>query len=224
MPLEGEFLPFTEYLISEGHKVEMQEAKTPTAWFEDLGLIVSVAGHGKAQFAVVTQHLVESTGPFGVIIAAGSAGALARNIRPCDIVLATETVEHDYKAWSKNGAPVPPRHACSSLIRESIEKAQEGQRSFRLHTGAIASGDEDVADEGRAVDIHKKTHALCVAWEGAGGAKAARFNGIPFLEIRAITDAANADSPESFRRHLADAVENIGRVLLPWLRDRFDNN
>ena len=64
---------------------------------------------------------------------------------------------------------------------------------------------------------------MCVAWEGAGGAKAAQFNGIPFIEIRAITDSADGEAPDSYRVHLVDAVKNIGRILLPWFRERMKN-
>lgn len=64
------------------------------------------------------------------------------------------------------------------------------------------------------------TGAHVVAWEGAGGAKAAQLNDLPFLEIRAVTDAADGEALDSYRVHLADAVANIGRVLLPWLRAR----
>ena len=59
-----------------------------------------------------------------------------------------------------------------------------------------------------------------MAWEGAGGARAAAFNGLPFLEVRAVTDAADAGALGSYRVHLPEAVGNAVRVLLPWLEGR----
>ena len=221
-PLKNEFSALTEYLISKGHVMEELAGKTASAWFGDFALVVSVAGHGKAQFASTTQYLIDGCGPFDLVIAAGAAGALDGNLLPGDVVIATETVEHDYKMRFHGDAPAP-RHPCSSEVRVSIAHAHPKSSSFRLHIGAIASGDEDVVDAGRAKELHKQTDALCVAWEGAGGAKAAQFNGIPFIEIRAVTDAADGEAPESYRIHLADAVKNIGRVLLPWFLDRFRN-
>lgn len=222
LPLKKEFDALTEYMTSEGHEIEALEVKAPSAWFQDIALVVSVAGHGKAQFAATTQYLIDRCGPFGLVIAAGAAGALDSNLMPGDVVMATETVEHDYKLRFHGDAPAP-RHASSSEVRVSIENAHQKRSSIGLYTGAIASGDEDIVDKERAKEFHKQTDALCVAWEGAGGAKAAQFNGIPFIEIRAITDAADGEAPDSYRVHLADAVMNIGRILLPWLRERMKN-
>jgi adenosylhomocysteine nucleosidase len=222
-PLKREFSALTEYLISKGHEMERLDHKTTSAWFRDLALTVSVAGHGKALFAVTTQYLIDSCGPFDLVVAAGAAGALDGNLLPGDVVIGTETVEHDYKMRFDGNAPAP-RHPCSSEVCESIVHAHSEDSSFRLHIGVIASGDEDVVDAGRAKELHKQTDALCVAWEGAGGAKAAQFNAIPFMEIRAVTDTADGEAPDSFRIHLANAVKNIGRVLLPWLRDRMRRN
>ncbi len=221
-PLKKELSALTEYLISEGHMMEELDGKTTSAWFRDFALVVSVAGHGKAQFAATTQYLIDSCGPFGLVIAAGAAGALDGSLLPGDVVIATDTVEHDFKMRFHGDSPAP-RHPCSSEARVSIEHAHPKSSSFRLHIGAIASGDEDVVDAERAKELHKQTDALCVAWEGAGGAKASQFNGIPFIEIRAVTDAADGEAPDSYRIHLADAVKNIGRVLLPWFRDRMRN-
>jgi len=36
---------------------------------------------------------------------------------------------------------------------------------------------------------------VCVAWEGSGAARAALFNGIGSVEIRAVTDAADKEAP-----------------------------
>jgi adenosylhomocysteine nucleosidase len=221
-PLQKEFSALTAYLTSEGHVMETLAGKTTAAWFRDFALVVAVAGHGKAQFAATTQYLIDRYGPFGLVIAAGAAGALEGHLLPGDVVMATETVEHDYKLRFHGEAP-PPRHPCVSEVRVSIAHVHPKNSAFRLHMGTIASGDEDVVDATRAQELHKQTDALCVAWEGAGGAKAAQFNGIPFLEIRAVTDAADGAAPESYRIHLAEAVKNIGRVLLPWFRDRMRN-
>lgn len=137
-------------------------------------------------------------------------------------MIVTETVEHDYKMRFHGDAPVP-WHPYSSEVRLGIERAHPKSSSSRLHIGAIASGDEDIVDAERAKELQKQTDALCIAWEGAGGAKAAQFNSIPFIEIRAVTDAADGEVPDSYRIHLADAIKNIGRVLLPWFRDRMKN-
>src|SRR5207302_4504673 len=51
----------------------------------------------------------------------------------------------------------------------------------------------------RAAELQEATGALCVAWEGAGAARAARFSGLHFLEVRAITDGANHTAAVDFQ-------------------------
>ncbi len=69
----------------------------------------------------------------------------------------------------------------------------------------------------RATAVATQTGALCVAWEGAGVARACAFNAVPFMEIRGITDAANKAAPMDFSRHLALALRNLACLLSTWL-------
>lgn len=88
---------------------------------------------------------------------------------------------------------------------------------FGVHFGPIASGDEDIVDEERAYALHAETAALCVAWEGSGGARAAALSETPFLEIRTITDSADKTAPMDFQGNLAVAIPNIATLLVACL-------
>jgi adenosylhomocysteine nucleosidase len=88
--------------------------------------------------------------------------------------------------------------------------------SFRVHSGAIASGDEDIVDPIRAAELREATDALCVAWEGSGGARAARLNGLGFIEVRGITDAADGDAARFFRDNITDVMFNVVELLVAW--------
>ena len=74
--------------------------------------------------------------------------------------------------------------------------------SFKVHFGKVASGDEDIIERIRAQELNTLTGALAVAWEGAGGARASCFMGIPHLEIRGLTDIADNDAPIVFDENL----------------------
>jgi len=65
----------------------------------------------------------------------------------------------------------------------------------------------------RAAQIRAETAALCVAWEGAGAARAAGLNCLSFVEIRAITDGADGAAAVDFRSNLERAMPNLARVL-----------
>jgi hypothetical protein len=50
-----------------------------------------------------------------------------------------------------------------------------------------------------------------------GAARAALFNDIGSLEIRAVTDAADKEAPQRFETHLPIAMANIASLLRLWL-------
>jgi len=188
-----------------------------------LDLLIAVGGNGKAQFALQSQHLIDRCPDARLLICAGAAGGLTTLVRPGDVVVATATVEHDYH--ERFVTEPLPRHESDSAVlhtfREIVRSGHLGSQDlhpfpFTVHFGPVASGDEDVVDEVRAVELREATGALCVAWEGSGGARAARFSGIPFVEVRAITDAADAQAPGAFRANLDRAMIHAARLLLAW--------
>ncbi len=167
-------------------------------------LIIEVAGHGKVQFALGTQLMVQKHRP-ELVICAGAAGALDPSLRLLDVVVATATVEHDFKL--RFGVrPLPS-------FPGAVGKLGPLEASFTTHFGLIASGDEDIVDPERAEELRMQTGALAVAWEGAGGARACQLQGVPFLEIRAITDSADRDGAKDFARHVEPGMAHVANVI-----------
>ncbi len=68
--------------------------------------------------------------------------------------------------------------------------------------------------------VPRRTGALAMAWEGAGGARACQFSAMPFVEIRGVTDGANSRAAGDFRAHLATAMRNVATLIVTWLRQR----
>jgi adenosylhomocysteine nucleosidase len=169
---------------------------------------VEVGGHGKVQFALRTQSLIMERRP-DLVICAGACGALTERLRPLDVVVAESTVEHDFKLRFVK-CPIPAFVGDPNALRVLKDHAAHG---FALHFGLIASGDEDVVDTARACELRSATAALAVAWEGAGGARACLHAGVPFLEIRGVTDSADDLSVENFRRNLPAAMTNVASVI-----------
>jgi adenosylhomocysteine nucleosidase len=187
--------------------------------FEQLGMLVAVCGHGKAQHAVQTQHLIDQRGTVRAVICAGAAGGLDPALKIGDVVVGVTTVEHDYTLRFIQ-RPLPCHRADVDLVRELMRAADRVAGEFAVRFGPIASGDEDVIDPARAGELHAATGALCVAWEGAGAARAACFSGVPFVEVRALTDAADATAATDFRANLDRSMPNLARLLLAWSASR----
>jgi len=130
-------------------------------------------------------------------------------------VVGTETVEHDYRLlFATRPLPRFPGHPPSI---EALRRSAKATRNFRVAFDVIASGDEDVVTASRAQAIRDQTGAACVAWEGSGAARAALFNGIGSLEIRAVTDAADKEAPQKFDQNLPIAMANLANLLRSWL-------
>ncbi|MBI4218825.1 MAG: 5'-methylthioadenosine/S-adenosylhomocysteine nucleosidase [Chloroflexi bacterium] len=182
---------------------------------EDLGLLLSVGGHGKTELALRGQHLLEQFGEVSALVCAGAAGSLQPDVRSGDVVVGTCSIEHDYKLRFRKAEP-PNVPADERIVAELRASAAARGPGFRVNFGPIASGDEDIVDVVRALDLHRETGALCVAWEGAGAARLARFNGIPFVEIRAITDSADGSAARDFRGNLPTVMPNLAEVIAGW--------
>jgi adenosylhomocysteine nucleosidase len=184
----------------------------------DLGLTVVPGGLGKVQFAIQTQHVLDVNRTWDVVICAGAAGALVNGVAVGDVIVATETVEHDIH--NHFGPPRLPRFSGAPTMIESLKGVRPPRNTFTVHFGPIASGDEDVVAVERQEELRRRTGALAVAWEGAGGARACQFSGVPFVEIRGVTDGANSSAAADFRANLAAAMANVATMIVRWLQER----
>lgn len=203
-----------------GHSSEsVQIGRMTCAAVPSLDAIVATGGHGKAQFAVQTQHLIGHSPDAQRLLCVGAAGGLAEPLEVGDVVVGTTTVEHDYVLRFVR-KPLPRHPPDADLLQEVQEVTRAHSFPFCVHFAPVASGDEDIVDPQRAQNLRATTGALCAAWEGSGGARAALFNDLAFLEVRGITDGADADAPASYQEHLARVMSNIADLLVRWHRPK----
>jgi adenosylhomocysteine nucleosidase len=190
--------------------------RLPAVHLPELGLTLACGGLGKVQFAVQTQHLLDVCSTWDLVICAGAAGALVDGLSVGDVVVATETVEHDIR--NRFGKPLLPKFGGAEMVVSALRSVVPPGSPFRVHFGSVASGDEDVVDVDRKRMLHGRTGALAVAWEGAGGARACHFSGVPFVEIRGITDRADSDAASDFEANLGSALANVATLITSWLQ------
>lgn len=214
-PLKVELKNLVTALRSIGHTHKQVYIGDLKAYeFKDLDLLVTTGGHGKSQFSLQTQYLIDKNTDAVHVFCIGSAGGLFKDILQNDIVVGSKTIEYDFKSlFHKNS--LPEFLGSQKLLKKINNKLSLiNHTGFKAHIGIIASGDEDILDVNRAKEIYNQTKALAVAWEGAGAARACKFNNIDFLEIRAITDFANQESNSDFKANLKTAMSNACEVLL----------
>lgn len=214
-PLNRECDLLLEYWHSAGVRIEKRPCGRLKTWHvPEWGIVLSAGGTGKAQFALQTQYLLDHLEPCTRVLCAGAAGSLSQEVAAGDVVIGSETVEHDRKGrfFPK---PLPRFHADAEAL--NLAKGIRGN-GFRIHFGPIASGDEDIVEPERRRQVQEATGAVAVAWEGAGGARACAFNQVAFLEIRGITDTADQSAPADFDRSLPLAMGNVAAMLENFLR------
>lgn len=192
-----------------------QTGKLGYSAIPSLDMVVAVGGHGKAQFAVQTQYLIDQFPDVKRLFCVGAAGRLSDVLDFGDIVVGTATIEHDYKLRFVR-EPLPRHQPDATLLQEFRGTARANNFPFGVHFGPVASGDEDIVDLQRAGELRTATEAVCVAWEGSGGARAAEFNDLSFLEIRCITDSADPNAVASFHKNLDRVMPNIADLLIRW--------
>ena len=214
-PIRDEFNALTSWLNKLGFVTYGRSTgRMPFVSYLGGKLVVAQGGLGKAQFGIQAQHAIDTMRDRDMVICAGSAGGLSDDVKIGDVVVATETVEHDFKWGIQSGKPLPrfPGDRKSIAMLESELPMME--ESFDVHFGIVASGDEGIVDPKRASELRRDTGAIAVAWEGAGGARAAEFSSLPFLEVRGISDGAGEGAMSEFEENLPQAVQNVAVIVL----------
>lgn len=220
IPMQKELDFCVQGCIEQGYAPEpVQVGQMQVVHVSELDLVFAEGGLGKAQFAVQTQHLIDHGSDWEVVICAGAAGALSERVMVGDVVIGTETVEYDIQ--NKFGQPLLPHFEASTVIVDELAHPfLKSHHLFTVHVGKIASGDEDIVDVERREQVRTLTGALANGWEGAGGARASSFSGIPFVEVRGISDGANETAPQDFERNLPETMRNIACVIVTWAKVR----
>ena len=216
-PLEEEYNDLYHSLSALSLKSYTERiGKLDVQCFPEANVTLARGGHGKTQFGIQTQHLLDHA-KFDLVICAGAAGALAPEVKVGDVIISTSTLEHDYNNKFSNRPK--PRFAGDTKSIEQIKALNLSSADFKVHFGIMAGGDEDVIDIQRAKELRELWDALAVAWEGVGGARACAFSDVPYLEIRGATDAANDEAPVVFHINLKIVMKNIAYLLIRWLKN-----
>lgn len=185
----------------------------------DRQVAVVRCGIGKVNAAVCTQILVDH---FKVeyVINTGVAGALYPELNIGDIVVSSDTVEHDMDA-SAVGNPrgeIPRMkktyfEADAKLIETAKVAAEKLKGEHKVYVGRIASGDQFICSMKVKEDIYTTFTAYCAEMEGAAIAHTCFLNQVPFVVIRAISDKADQSADVNFEEFVDVAARNASRMI-----------
>lgn len=182
--------------------------------------VVVRSGVGKVNAAVCAQILIDDFSA-DRIVNTGIAGSLQDKIDIGDLVISSDTLEHDMDATGFGYAPgVIPQMDCSTFAADEglIALAREccGRVNPDIHAfvGRIVSGDAFISDKEKKAWLSETFHGMCTEMEGAAIAHTAYLNQVPFLIIRAISDKADDSARMDYPGFEKQAVEHSVNLML----------
>ena len=182
-------------------------------------VVVVQSGIGKVNAAICTQILVDL---FAVdcVINTGIAGSLQAQIDIGDVVVSTDTVQHDVDATEFGYAlgqiprlDVLAFKADEKLIKQAVDSCRRVNSHIKVFSGRIVSGDQFIADKGLKQTIISNFAGYCTEMEGAAIAQTAYLNQLPFVIIRAISDKADDSAQVDYPTFEKQAIENSVRLV-----------
>ncbi|MEZ5933757.1 MAG: 5'-methylthioadenosine/adenosylhomocysteine nucleosidase [Alphaproteobacteria bacterium] len=209
------------------------------------GVVLAEAGIGKVNTAMVAT-LLASTFEADLLVFSGVAGGLDPALGIGDLVIAERAIQHDcgvieddrltpyqaghvpfFNPTDRMGYAADPamlgriREALADLAFAPLDAEAGGSgRPAEIAYGTILAGDQYIHCETTRERLHRTFEAKAVAMEGGAMAQVAERFGLPWLEIRALSDLAGASSRFDFSRFV-DAVASrsvtVLRRILPVL-------
>ena len=197
-------------------------------------VLLCVGGMGKvnashAATLLLTRFNPEAVMVFGVGGAYPSSGATVG-----DVALATEEVAGDegvliregFKDTEYIGIPLVKTAgaeffstypASEPFLRRSLQllTSQQGTRDHRIHAGTFVTLSTCTGTAERARELETRYHGLCENMEGSAVAQVAELHGVPWLEVRGISnivedrDLAKWDIPRA-----TEAVQQAVKLIV----------
>lgn len=194
---------------------------------------------GKVAAAITAASLVRDHGVDAVIFT-GIAGALHDDLAIGDIVVASDLIQHDLagppEMFARGEIPLlgisalPTDSALSAAAVAAAsdfvaaglgsvvtpdELAALGIERPSVHRGQVATGDEFIEGDLRALVRRRVPDAICVDMEGAAVAQVCHeLGGVPLCVIRAISDLAGGTASVDFPKFLDRLAANYSYEIL----------
>ena len=192
---------------------------------EDRQVVIVRSGIGKVNAAVCTQILADDF-RIDVVINTGIAGSLKAEINIGDMVISTDTLQHDVDATGFGYAyGVIPRmdtsvfKADEKLMKKAQVVCSQVNPDISVFLGRIVSGDQFIGDKDKKTWLAAQFDGYCTEMEGAAIAQAAYLNKIPFLIVRAISDKADDSAHMDYGQFEAGAIAHTVKFITALITD-----
>ena len=179
------------------------------------------SGIGKVAAAIGTAALLQLTKP-DAVLNTGSAGGVARGLKVGDIVISDETRYHDVDVtafgYEKGQLPANPAAFLSDKKLADLAEKVAQEQGQSVKRGLICSGDSFINSEQKIAQIKADfPNVTAVEMEATAIAQVCHAFNVPFVVVRAISDAGDGEASLSFEEFLPLAAKQSSALGLGML-------
>lgn len=193
-------------------------------------VVITRSGIGKVLSASATSAMLNNY-DISKVIFTGIAGGVGDDTKVLDEVVATRLVQHDYGTMTNDGfvwttgntgetTGKDGYYFCDEeLVQLAYNSAVQVMGDEHVFKGTIATGDQFIASEEYVKKLQKDFDALACEMEGASIAAVCTQYEKPFVVIRAMSDKADGNAPESIENMGDIAADNSSQIVIQMLSE-----
>ncbi len=202
--------------------IEYARNKYYLAKFNNLDLVLAYSKIGKVNAATTASVLIEK---FGVkkILFSGVAGAIDKDLKIGDLIIATKTTQHDVDLTVFGYEPgfIPESKVffeCDENLNQIAKKVSK-KLNIKLKEGIIATGDQFIHSKEKKEWIAKTFNASAIEMEGGAVGCVTWTLGVPFFMLRSISDTAQEGAGVDFDEFLEESSKVSAKFLIEMLKE-----
>ncbi|OCX54757.1 adenosylhomocysteine nucleosidase [Mucilaginibacter sp. PPCGB 2223] len=218
--------------IQQKKELIFQNIRYTTGVLNGRPVVLAQTGMGKVNAAITTALLIEHFNPREVLFT-GIAGGVDPDLSPGDLVIGSSVAYHDYGtitpdsmmlratrnpvSMQENPVYFPSATSLISLAQQVSNKLvlhKIGDRSPKIVTGTIVTGDVFVSSRRATQYMHQKMNAEATEMEGAAIAQTCYQQKVPFLVIRSLSDDAGNKASADVASFYKIAAENSAAMIM----------
>jgi len=202
--------------------IEYARNKFYLAKFENKNLVLAYSKIGKVNAATTASILIEKFNAKKILFS-GVAGAIDKDLKIGDLIIATKTTQHDVDLTVFGYEPgfIPESQVyfdCDKNLNEIAKKVAK-KLDIKLKEGIIASGDQFIHSKEKKEWIAKTFKASAIEMEGGAVGCVAWTLNVPFFMLRAISDAAEEGAGVDFDEFLEESSKISAKFLIEMLKE-----
>jgi adenosylhomocysteine nucleosidase len=193
---------------------------------EERPVVATIAQIGKVAAATTATLMLSQYRPEAIIMT-GLAGGVSPDLEIGDVVVATQTLQHDLGRTPVSKSHVVPGLGIARFDTDPAwtAKATEAANdfaagatgeSFKVRNGLIVTGDRFIQSATQIASLRESIpDALAVEMEGAAVAQVCHYFDVPFALIRTISDGGDEAAKEHFSESLHSLAAHYAAGIIP---------